>query len=93
MVEFEFRQVKVFSWPPLPPYPPQAKSLRIQGVVKVRMLVGTDGVPVSADASEGHPLLRRTAEAYALQMRFQPQLQDGVLVSARFTLTMPFTLH
>ena len=92
VVDFDFSQIKVKYQPPAPPYPPLAKIAKIQGTVVVEIVVGPDGVPTSATAKEGPPQLRPTAEAYAMQWKFEPALLNGQPQYARFKLTMPFRL-
>jgi protein TonB len=91
-VEIDFSQIKIKHQPPPPPYPPLAKIARIQGTVVVEISVGADGIPVSAKAIEGPAQLRATAEAYAMGWKFEPAMQNGTPVPARFKLTMPFRL-
>jgi hypothetical protein len=50
-------------------------------------------VPTSAVAKEGPPQLRPTAEAYAMQWKFEPAMLNGAPQYARFKLTMPFRLR
>lgn len=91
VVEFTFSQVEVLYQPKLD-YPPMAFRAGIQGTVKVSIVVGLDGIPASAKAFEGPPILRSSAEAYALKWRFKPSTENGVPVLANFTLTVVFKL-
>lgn len=91
--DFDFRQIRVAHQPEPPAYPAEAKARRIQGTVVVSLVVGTDGVPESAEALEGPDELRPTAVAYAKGWRFEPAQVDGKPVKARFKLTMPFRLR
>lgn len=93
VVEFDFSQIKIKLQPPPPPYPAMAKIAKIQGTVVVEIVVGPDGVPVSARALDGPPQLRPTAETYAMQWRFEPAMMNGQPVNAKFKLTMPFRLR
>jgi protein TonB len=93
VVEFDFSQIKIKLQPPPPPYPAMAKIAKIQGTVIVEIVVGPDGVPVSARALDGPPQLRPTAENYAMQWRFEPAMMNGQPVNAKFKLTMPFRLR
>jgi len=93
VMEYDFSQVTVKYQPPAPAYPAIARIAKIQGTVKVEITVGTDGVPIKATAIEGPPQLRPTAENYAMHWRFEPALMNGVPISVRFVLTMPFRLH
>ena len=91
--DFAFNKVHVRHQPEAPAYPAEAKAKRIQGTVVVVLVVGADGVPESAEATEGPEALRPTAVAYAKEWRFEPALVDGKPVKARFKLTMPFRLR
>ncbi|MBI4912842.1 MAG: TonB family protein [Acidobacteria bacterium] len=93
VVDFDFSQIKIKVQPPAPPYPAMARIAKIQGTVVVEIVVGTDGVPVSAKAVDGPPQLRPTAESYAMQWRFEPAMLNGVPQNARLKLTMPFKLR
>ena len=59
----------------------------------IEITVGPDGVPTGAVAKEGPPQLRPSAEAYAMQWRFEPALLNGQPQYARFRLTMPYKLR
>jgi protein TonB len=60
-----------------PSYPPEARAAGIEGVVAVRVLVGTDGVVKSTKVLKGPPELAPACEAAAKQWRFKPYLLDG----------------
>ena len=91
--DFDFSKMRIGYQPPAPPYPPEALAARIQGTVVVRVTIGVDGIPISAEALEGPIELRPTAEAYAMRWKFTPALLDGVPHVARFTMSMPFRLR
>ena len=91
--DFEFKQIHTIHQPDPPAYPAEAKAQRIQGTVVVALIVGTDGVPESAEAVEGPEALQSTAVDYAKGWRFEPAKVDGKPVRARFKLTMPFRLR
>ena len=46
-----------------PIYPPEAKQARIQGVVRLNVIVGKDGVVQDTSGRLGHPLLAPTQSA------------------------------
>jgi protein TonB len=92
-MDLEFTQVRVIYQPPPPPYPPLARSARVQGTVVVQIVFGQDGVPITARALEGPLQLRAAAEAYALAWRFEPCLQNGVPQLGRFKLTITYRIH
>lgn len=62
---------------PQPVYPDLAKMIRIAGTVSVQVIVNEDGAVVSAEADEGHPLLRDAAVTAARNARFSPPTQNG----------------
>lgn len=90
--EFDFSQMKVKYWPPMPPYPPLAKIARIQGTVVVEITMDTDGNPKSTRSLEGPPQLREAAESYAMKWKFQPALQNGKPTAATFKMSIPYKL-
>lgn len=92
VVDFDFSQIREKLRPPAPPYPAMARIAKISGTVVVEIIIGTDGVPISAHAIEGPVQLRPTAESYAMQWRFEPAMLNGVPQTAKFKLTMPFKL-
>jgi TonB family protein len=55
-----------------PKYPAMGTRVRVQGEVKVKMIVDRRGNVVSACAVEGHPLLRAPAMNAAIQWKFKP---------------------
>ena len=62
---------------PQPPYPPIARAAHVSGVVKVQVIIDTEGIVVAAAAVEGHPLLQPTSVAAARKARFSPTLYEG----------------
>jgi TonB family protein len=56
---------------PRPPYPPAARAVRASGEVVVKVKIDKDGKVTSAEAENGHPLLRRAAEAAARSSTFE----------------------
>jgi TonB family protein len=90
--DIQFSHVKVRNQPPPPSYPAVAKAKRIQGTVDVLIVVDPLGTPIRVDALTGPPELLVTAIRYALKWEFEPQRINGLPVSARFKLIMPFKL-
>ena len=86
--EFSFNQLAVTFQPGQPPYPPLARAAKAKGAVTVELVIGTDGVPVSAKAISGHNLLLEHSANWAMKWRFKPALMDGHPVQARFRITM-----
>jgi len=93
VVDFDFSQIKVRTQPPAPRYPVAARLAHIQGTVILTITVGPEGLPISAEVTDGPSQLALTAIDYALHWVFEPARLDGKPVSSRFTLTMPFRLR
>jgi protein TonB len=92
-IKRDFESLRIKYTPPKPPYPAFARSAGIQGTVRVEVIVGTDGVPISAKAFEGPPMLRSTAEAQALKYRYEPAMENGEPVIASTVFKMTFTIN
>jgi protein TonB len=81
---------------PAPAYPMQARRLRMQGTVILRVLVDGAGQPqqVVIERSSGHELLDRTASEQVLKhWRFRPAQVDGHAVRAWARVPVSFNLH
>jgi protein TonB len=78
---------------PAPPYPMTARIARVQGAVTVQIVVDEQGRVVSAKATNGHPLLRQSAEQAAYQARFTPTLLGGQPVKVTGVMTYNFVLQ
>ena len=74
-------------------YPPLAKMAKIQGTVVVEITIKPDGLPNEAVAREGPIQLRKAAEDYAMQWKFEPQKENGVAQFSRFRLNIVFRLR
>ena len=55
-----------------PPYPPAARAIHAAGTVNVQVTIDEKGNVVSANAVDGHPLLRQAAENAARASKFDP---------------------
>src|SRR5262249_37753551 len=79
---------------PRPAYTEVARQHRVQGAVRMRVLVGQDGTVKKMRAITGLPD-GLTYEAYraALQMRFQPAKKDGQPVDFWLTTEVEFHLR
>lgn len=75
-----------------PDYPPLARQARIAGEVKVAVRVSAEGRVESANAVEGHPLLRQAAEECVRSWTFSPQRIDGKAVASETQTVVHFTL-
>jgi periplasmic protein TonB len=88
----EYEALKIKFTPPKPPYPLYARQAGIQGTVRVEVTIGTDGVPIAAQATEGPPILRKTAEAQAMKYRYEPASENGEPIIEITIFTMRFTI-
>jgi TonB family protein len=75
---------------PKPVYPEEARRIRSSGRVTVRVVVDETGKVISAQATDGPPPLRETAEAAARLAKFEPTIKDGITVKITGTLTYDF---
>jgi len=75
---------------PKPPYPAAARAVRASGAVSVQVLIDEDGRVVSANAVNGHPLLRQAAEQAARSARFSPTALSGQPVKVSGIITYNF---
>jgi len=75
-----------------PLYPPLAKQARIQGVVHLTAIIGTDGAVRNLQVISGHPLLVPPALEAVRQWTYQPTLQNGKPVEVVTTIDVNFTL-
>lgn len=78
-----------------PPYPPASERQEEEGVVMVRVRVGTDGRVLSAElkASSGHRRLDEAAVEHARRAwRFVPATRDGVAVESWREVPVRFEL-
>ena len=75
-----------------PQYPPLAKQARVQGVVKLQIVVGPEGRVNSVQAEGGHPLLVPAAMEAARQYEYSPTLLNGKPVEVVTTVDVNFTL-
>lgn len=70
-----------------PQYPPLARQARIQGIVKMRVRIGTDGTVQHMEVISGHPLLVPVTLEALRQWTFSPPNQE-----IWTNIDVPFTL-
>lgn len=70
-------------------YPDDARDAQIQGTVNVEIIISSDGGVPSANATSGHPLLKRAAEKNIRNWRFD----SSSVASRRLTVTYGFILE
>ena len=75
-----------------PAYPPLAKEARIQGTVKLDVLIGTDGAVKNMTLVSGHPLLVQAAQDAVKQWVYKPTLLNGQPVEVQTQIDVSFTL-
>ena len=73
-------------------YPALAKKARIQGVVRLDVIIGKDGAVESIDVIDGHPLLRAAAIDAVKQWVYQPTTLNGAPVKVHTQVEVNFTL-
>jgi periplasmic protein TonB len=78
---------------PKPAYPAIPKQLKIQGPVKIQVLIDEQGNVISAHAISGHPMLTAAAQQAALQARFSPTLLGDQPVKVSGVITYNFVLQ
>lgn len=89
----DFAAITVLSSPRPPAYPAEAMAAHIEGTVVVALVVGPDGVPISAQGVDGPPELHKATEDYFIEWRFSPVLLKGIPQTVRFKLTAPWRLR
>lgn len=83
--------VKVKNVPPA--YPPIAINARIEGLVIIEAVIGTDGVVNEARILRGVPLLNQAALDAVKQWRYTPTMLNNVPVPVIMTVTVQFKLQ
>jgi protein TonB len=77
----------------MPPYPPLAKTTRIQGHVIMSAVISTTGTIEKLTLISGHPLLAPAAMLAVKQWRYKPLLLNGDPVEVETTIDFNFTLQ
>jgi len=75
-----------------PPYPPLAKSARIQGDVVLKAIIDKEGNIQDLQLVSGHPMLVPQAIEAVKQWRYRPYLLNGQPTEIETTITVIFTL-
>ena len=83
--------LRIAYQPPPPPYPAEARAKTIQGLVVLRMMINSAGLPELVEATEGPKELQAGALAYGKGWRFQPRPQADAGTQA-FQLNLLFEL-
>jgi periplasmic protein TonB len=75
-----------------PPYPPLARSARIQGQVVLQAEIAKDGTIQNLRLISGHPMLAPAAIEAVKQWRYKPYFLNGEPVEVETQITVNFTL-
>jgi TonB family protein len=76
-----------------PVYPEDAEQQRIEGVVKLHIIIGRDGNVQDVDQMSGPPLLVSAAANAIRQWRYKPTSLGGEPVEAGESITVTFRLQ
>jgi TonB family protein len=90
-VAAEVQQMKLVSAPP-PDYPPLARQARIQGAVKLSVVIGLDGTAQNISVLSGHPLLVPAALEAVKHWTWQPTALNGRPTEIQTEVDVNFTL-
>lgn len=75
-----------------PVYPPQARTMRMTGVVKVKVTVDEDGKVAEVQDTDGPSLLQRSAQDAVKKWQFKPFVRNGQPTKATGFVNFNFTL-
>jgi TonB family protein len=75
-----------------PAYPPEAQQQRIEGAVKIHLLIGADGTVHSMKLLGGSPLLAPAAMDAAKYWQYLPALLNGQPVETEQDIQIDFRL-
>lgn len=75
-----------------PVYPQKAKRARVQGTVRLEVVISKTGTVLSVRRISGHPLLVPAAMGAVKQWKYQPVRLVGVPVEVITTADVNFTL-
>jgi len=79
---------------PRPNYTEEARTNKAQGIVRARILIGSDGLVKQVRILKGLPYgLDEEAIRAAMQMRFRPAMKTGAAVAFWMTLDVEFNLR
>lgn len=76
----------------VPVYPQEAKDKKIQGPVRVHVVIGMDGVIKEANAVSGDPLLAQPAVEAIRQWTYRPTLLNGEAIEVDTEVPITFKL-
>lgn len=76
-----------------PPYPPEAKKSKVQGLVVLQAVIGADGSVTEVHPISGPEVLGMAASDAVRWWRFQPYQLDGHPVAVQTTIEVEFQLN
>lgn len=76
----------------MPKYPPDAKLARIQGKVRLNVVINKDGTVQDVQIADGDPALTETAVEAVRQWVYKPTLLNGQPVEVQTVVDVNFTL-
>ena len=77
---------------PNPEYPPLAKTARVQGTVRLGVIIGGDGMVQDIKVLSGHPLLIESTIRAVSEWQYQPTLMGGKPVEVVTEVDVNYTL-
>ena len=75
-----------------PRYPPPAIAARIEGPVKIKAIISSEGMIKQAEVLSGSPLLSGAALEAIREWRYRPYILNGAPVEVETEITVNFTL-
>lgn len=75
-----------------PVYPPQARTMRMSGVVKVEVTIDENGKVTEVQKANGPSMLQRSAEDAVKKWQFKPFVRNGQPTKATGFVNFNFTL-
>lgn len=86
------KQVKKLVHKVTPEYPPDAKEARIQGTVRLEVVIDKEGAAKEVRVLEGHPKLAAAAVNAVRQWVWEPTYVNGKAVEVIANIDVNFTL-
>ena len=86
------RRMRISAKKPKLVYPAEAREARVQGVVRIRVVVATTGEVLEAKLVGGHPLLIQAATEAVKKYVYRPVLLDGQQVEITTNTEVDFIL-
>ena len=75
-----------------PEYPAAARLMHLQGMVRLRAIIGKDGSVSSLEVLSGNPILVQAAVAAVREWRYRPTRLNNEAVEVETYITVTFVL-